>query len=145
MPRLLPHYALLAVLGLLTGVNGGASAQAVPSCYPDTAARTSMTRRVTRVATAPSTNTEMLEARTKLQIPAVDATSVTIVTSSSTCLSAAKAVSSRLGRTPPGGRSVVVVKVGTVYVVKDPLEKAGEFTRGFVFDSKWRFRSGYLD
>ena len=93
---------------------------------------------------APATDPASTTMKTKLGIPTVAASQVTAVTTASTCTSAGQAVSRVMGITPPNGRSVAVVKVGTVYVVKDPTVLTGDWNVHFVFNNNFQvLRSRY--
>jgi len=73
--------------------------------------------------------------RTRLGLAGLDATDVSLSTSSKTCNDAAAAIDA-LASTPNSGRMVLVVKVGTNrYVVADPGNSEGYNTSVFVFDS----------
>jgi hypothetical protein len=84
---------------------------------------------------APATDLESVATRAQLGIPNVAASQVTAVTTASICTSPGKAVSRELGVPhPANGRSVSVIKVGNIYVVRDPTETAGHHDINWVFN-----------
>lgn len=73
--------------------------------------------------------------RNRLGLSGIDTTSVTLVTSSHTCASAASAVD-QLANVSSSGRLVYVIQAGKQrFVVADPNDHTGEYHRSFVFDS----------
>ncbi len=127
---------LLSLLALSSGLTSLGSAQALPPCNADSGGRAGMLYYLKALATA--TDSESVAMRTTLGIPAVAASQVTAVTTNSTCTSAGQAVSRVLAVTPPNGRSVAVIKVGSVYAVRDPTVLNGNWSVTFVFNSTFQ-------
>jgi hypothetical protein len=75
----------------------------------------------------------------------VDSSTVVLVTDKTTCSKAMKAYNSVLGAgaKPPSG-SVYVIKVGAVYIVRDPVQYNGEYNGDVVLDNKFAVRSQLL-
>jgi hypothetical protein len=87
--------------------------------------------------TATSTDSSAIISRTNLKIPQVAASKVSFVTDSRLCQQAVNAYSAAAG-IPATGRSVYLVKVGTIYVIKDPTFFAGEWWYSMTADSKFK-------
>lgn len=78
-------------------------------------------------------------------IPRVNPNTVVLVTDKTTCSKAMKAYNATLtgnGITPSG--SVYVVKIGTVYVVKDPAQVGSGWDLEVVMDSEFRVKARLL-
>lgn len=98
---------------------------------------------LTLVAT--SSDSEYAARRQRYGIPATQPNKISYVTEETVCMAAAAAYQQAVGtQPPPGGRRVYVVKVGSVYVVRDPQELAGEWERSLVFDKNFNLLSAYL-
>jgi hypothetical protein len=87
-------------------------------------------------ATATGTDSSAIISRTNLKIPQVAASKVSYVTDARLCQKAVNAYSAAAG-VPATGRSVYVVKAGTVYVIKDPTVFMGEWWYSMTADSKF--------
>lgn len=87
--------------------------------------------------TATSSDSTAISSRTRLKIPKVSASKVSYVTDTRMCQQAVNAYSAAAG-VPANGRSVYLVKVGTIYVIKDPTVKAGEWWYSMTADSKFK-------
>jgi hypothetical protein len=87
--------------------------------------------------TATGTDSSAITSRTNLKIPQVAASKVSYVTDARLCQQAVNAYSAAAG-VPATGRSVYLVKVGTVYVIKDPTVFMGEWWYSMTADSKWK-------
>ncbi len=97
---------------------------------------------LTLVAT--SSDSEYVARRQRYGIPSTQANKISYVTDEAVCVQAAAAYQQAVGTAPPpGGRHVYVIKVNTVYVVRDPLELAGEWGINVVFDKNFVFLSSY--
>ena len=79
------------------------------------------------------------------KIPAVASGEVVSVTSTATCESLAQAFSAAIGSAPENGRWLLAVQAGSVYVVEDPEERAGEFTRGMVLNQQMAVLSKFVN
>ncbi len=115
------------------------------TCLPNTAEETQV---LYNAVVSIVTGTDSLAAATRsaYQLPAVAASNVSVVTTSSTCTQAGAAYHAAV--TPPGtpavSRTLVVIKVGsTRYVVVDPNQRAGEFLEHEVFDSHCTLLIGF--
>jgi len=73
-------------------------------------------------------------ARTRAAIPKVDSATVTFVSDTTLCRTAATAYTSALQDTT-ATRSVHVIKIGNRYIVLDPFKWAGQLTPAVTFDS----------
>ena len=73
-------------------------------------------------------------ARTRAAIPKVDSTTITFVSDTALCRTAANAYTAALQDTT-AMRSVHVIKIGNRYVVLDPFKWAGQITPAVTFDS----------
>ena len=87
--------------------------------------------------TATSSDSSAIISRTNLKIPQVAASKVSYVTDTRLCQQAVNAYSAAAGVLATG-RSVYLVKVGTVYVIKDPTVFAGEWWCSMTADSKFK-------
>ena len=129
---------MAAALGL--GATTPGSTQTY-TCLSDTTR--SLYHYVVRIVTG--TDSAMVATRNALQLPAVAASKVSVVTTASVCNQAGGAYHAAVTApgTPPVSRTLVVIKVGTRYVVLDPNQLNGEFRSNIVFDSKWKFLIGF--
>jgi hypothetical protein len=87
--------------------------------------------------TATGTDSAQIKSRANLQIPKVVASKVTYVLSGTDCQKAVTAYSTAAGVSPTG-RSVYLVKIGTIYVIKDPTVLAGEWWFSVTADNKFK-------
>jgi hypothetical protein len=107
------------------------------TCFPDTAHE--LYSYVVRLVTA--TDPATVATRNTYHLPAVSASKVTVVSTSSVCSQAGAAYHAAVTPpgTPPVSRTLLVIKVSnTRYVVVDPNETKGEFGANVVFDSQWQ-------
>lgn len=91
-----------------------------------------------RLVTA--TDTALVAHRTLYQLPVVDASKVSIVTTAKVCKDAGNAYENEvnLSGTPSASRSMVVVKVGTTrYAIVDPAQRAGEYQLYMITDQNF--------
>ena len=117
---------------LMLGAMGGQLAQAQCRTDSTSAAVVSWAQYV-----ATSADSEAVASRSSLSIPAVPANQVTLVTDSKTCQKVVNAFASAAGVTATG-RSLYIVKVGTIYVAKDPTLKLGDgWWHSMVFDRRF--------
>jgi hypothetical protein len=137
----------LAMLGSVQKAGyaqGGAMSSA---CRPADSTSASMVAWLTAVVTG--TDSAAVEQRTQMKLPKVAASQITYVTDENVCskaLSPYNANSTMSGNgvsVPPSGQ-LYVVKVGTVYVARDPAKTAGEFVINVTLDSKFRFLAAVL-
>jgi hypothetical protein len=136
---------VLVVSLLISGVSSAARAQSY-TCLPDTAmdARI-MYNTVVRLVTG--TDSATVRTRNALQLPAVAASKVSVVTTGSACAKAGDAYHTAVtpAGTPPVSRTLVVIKVGSNrYVVKDPSHRVGEFRNNIIFDATWTFLAEFI-
>lgn len=109
------------------------------TCRSATAAATlAMQDYVVRLVTG--TDSETVATRTRYQLPVVDSSKVSIVTTIKTCQSAGAAFEKAVN--PPGtpavSRSMVVIKVSNSrYVIVDPDERVGEYEANVVTDANF--------
>ncbi|MEP6732595.1 MAG: hypothetical protein ABJE10_18265 [bacterium] len=90
------------------------------------------------------TDSQSIKYRDKLQLTAVTAGQVTLVTDDKTCDKAAKAMD-KLASTKKQEYQVYVVQVGhDAFGVVDPTWKAGEYNPIIVFDDNWKKREVLL-
>jgi len=86
------------------------------------------------------TDSVTVATRAQYQLPIVDASKVSVVTTTNTCQSAGAAYEKALNPTgtPAVSRSMVVIKIGTTrYAIIDPVEKNGEYEVNMITDSKF--------
>lgn len=78
-------------------------------------------------------------------VPQVDSSTVVLVTDKTVCSKAMKAYNNVLGAgaQPPSG-SVYVIKIGSAYIVRDPVQRGGEFAADVVLDSGFRVKAQLL-
>lgn len=122
-----------------------ASAQAY-TCLPDTATNAKVLFDAV-VAIVTGTSTQADSTRMAYNLPAVTASKVSVVTTSSVCTQAGAAYHTAVAApgTPPVSRTLVVIKIGTTrYVVSDPTETGGSgYNLHAVFDKTWHFLVGF--
>ena len=136
-------YCVLAFL--LLAVPLPLKGQAQGGCHTDASKQTAMRRWVVNMATAAASDTTLANLRSILQIPAVASGEVVSVTSTATCESLAQAFSAAIGSAPENGRWLLAVQAGSVYVVEDTEERAGEFTRGMVLNQQMAVLSKFVN
>jgi hypothetical protein len=75
----------------------------------------------------------------------VDSSTVVLVTDKTICSKAVRAYNGVLGPNaqPPSG-SVYVIKVGTNYIVRDPVQRGGEWAGDVVIDNRFRVKCQLL-
>lgn len=84
-----------------------------------------------------STDVHVDSLRNKVGLGGVDTLSVSLVTTSRTCASAATAID-QLANISTSGRLVYVVQAGNKrYIVQDPNDAMGNATRTWVFDNRF--------
>ena len=137
MGKTIRHSAVILQAALLLGLTAPtkALAQTVSPCRPldDKGQATLNWVRFT----ATSTDSSAITSRANLKIPKVAASKVSYVTDTRICQQAVNAYSAAAG-VLANGRSVYLVKVGTIYVIKDPTVKAGEWWYSMTADSKFK-------
>jgi hypothetical protein len=81
----------------------------------------------------------LVAARKSMRIPVVDTATVVVVTDESVCSKLVTAFAAALPHRNdgPSGR-LYVIKVGSVYYVRDPAIRAGEWPVEMVIDNKWK-------
>jgi hypothetical protein len=129
---MLPRLCVFALL-----VSALTAAQPKPesvslACRPADAFTTNLREFLIQLDT--STDSVDMDQRVGFGLPIVPVSSIEIQTDSLVCEQAATAYYSQL-TSPPSGRAVAVIRMGSVYVVGDPRVRAGEFTNYAVFDS----------
>jgi hypothetical protein len=87
--------------------------------------------------TATGTDSAQIASRTNLKIPKVAVSKVTYVTSGTVCQQAVNAYSLAAGVSATG-RSVYLVKIGTIYVIQDPTVLMGEWWFSVTADNKFK-------
>jgi hypothetical protein len=109
------------------------------TCRSATSAETlAMQDYMVRLATG--TDSLTVATRTQYQLPSVDASKVSVVTTANTCQTAGAAYEKALNPTgtPAVSRSMVVIKIGsTRYAIIDPAEKNGQYEVNMIMDSKF--------
>lgn len=131
---------LLALLIVLSGV---CAAPARAQCRAADAGSATLIRSLTRITTA--TDSVTVQSRRQLAIPAVPASQVTLVTTKTVCSKALQAYAPEVARSDGivPSSAAYVVKVGTTYVVYDPVERAGEFGLNVVMTSQYQVLSRF--
>jgi hypothetical protein len=77
-----------------------------------------------------------------LNLPVLAGASVTLVTDAPTCTRARREYAKVPLIAPESTFSVVVVRVGTYYLVVDPAQRTGEWASLAVFDKRWKLVAG---
>ena len=92
-----------------------------------------------------TTDSATRQALSRNGVSQVDSSSVVFVTDPAICAKAMKAYNGVLGpgARPPSG-AVYVIKVGTAYIVRDPVQRGGEFALEVVLDSRFRVKAQLL-
>lgn len=115
-------------------------------CLPDTATDAQVLFDAV-VSIVTGTTAQADSTRAAYNLPAVTASKVSIVTTSSLCAAAGAAYHTAVAApgTPPVSRTLVVIKIGTTrYVVSDPTETGGSgYNLHAVFDKTWHFLVGF--
>jgi hypothetical protein len=91
-----------------------------------------------------STDSSTMLALSRNGLSQVDSSTVVLVTDSTTCSNALKAYNTALGFGLLRSDAVHVIRVGSAYVVRDPVERAGEFAADVVLDSRFTIKSRLL-
>jgi hypothetical protein len=126
---------VLVVSLLIAGVSSAAGAQSY-TCLSATAVDTRVLYNAV-ISIVTGTDSEAALDRNSLQLPAVAASKVSVVTTASVCTKAGNAYHAAVTPpgTPPVSRTLVVIKVSNSrYVVLDLNERTGEFEHNIVFD-----------
>ena len=116
------------------------------TCLPDTAESASLLRDYV-VLLVTGSDTGSVATRDRYQLPATQASKVTVETSTNVCNNAGAAyhAAEDTAGTPPISRTLVVVKVASSrYVVLNPGHLAGEYEVQIVFDSRWNVLCRFL-
>lgn len=92
--------------------------------------------------TATGTDSSAIISRRTTQIPQVSANKVSYITDTRLCQQAVNAYSAAAGVSTTG-RSIYLVKVGTIYVITDPTVHFGEWWYSMSADSKWKILSKF--
>jgi hypothetical protein len=99
----------------------------------------SQNERQTFADIATGTDAESASLRLLYKLPAVADSAVVLVQDSHDCAQALRALNREQNRSHTEGlRDVLVIRVGTVFVVSDPKYRVGEFTAYAVFDSRFK-------
>jgi hypothetical protein len=116
-------------------------AAATSACRPADSASTRMVAWLTSVVTG--TDSASIQQRTHMKLPQVAANQITYVTDKNICSKAvslynANSTITRNGVPVAPSGKLYVVKVGTVYVARDPAKTMGEFVLNVTLDSKFK-------
>lgn len=132
----------LLILILCTVFLGLAVPVSAQTCLPSDGSSANEVAWLTVVAT--SSDSQYLVRRQRYGIPSTQANKIYYVTDEAVCVAAAAAYQQAAGTQPSAGdRQVYVVKVGNVYVVRDPDEVNGEWGTSMVFDKNFNVLSAY--
>mgnify|MGYP001611718321 CR=1 FL=1 len=116
---------------------GFANAQKTSACVPVDSVSSRV--RQTFADIAGGTDAVSASLRLKYQLPAVADSAVVLVQDSHDCARALRALNRDQNTSHAEGlRDVLVIRVGTVFVVSDPGYKVGEWTPYTVFDSRFK-------
>jgi hypothetical protein len=135
----------IAVLAMIGPSQEAVHAQAAPAgasaCRPAGSESTRMVAWLTSVVTG--TDSASIEQRTQMKLPQVSASQITYVTEKNVCSKAvspynANSIITRNGVPVTPSGQLYVVKVGTVYVARDPAKTVGEFVLNVTLDSKFK-------
>lgn len=135
---------LLAIAGVPVAV-GLAAVRATGqsfTCRPPDSVSDRMIRWVTHIVTG--TDAASVQQRTQMALPQVSASHISYVTDETVCSKALSPYNANStmqdaatgAPVSPSGQ-LYVVRVGTVYVVNDPVKTAGEFTIYVTMDGKY--------
>lgn len=114
-----------------------ANAQKTSACVPVDSV--SLNERQTFADIATGTDAESVSLRLLYKLPVVADSAVVLVQDSRACAQALRALNRDQNRSHTEGvRAVLVIRVGTVFVVSDTAYRVGEFTAYTVFDSRFK-------
>jgi hypothetical protein len=92
-----------------------------------------------------STDPDVRLALSRNGIQQVDPSTVTLITDKTVCSKAERAYSAtNKGSTIPSSGSVYLVKVGAVYVLRDPVRRSGGWAADVVLDSQFKVMAKLL-
>ena len=133
-------FAAAVTFGSLSTASSPATNMVTYTCRPSDAGALQL-RGYARLL-ASTSDSQYVLARNSLSIPATsDTNTIVVVTGpSNTCNKAGAALVTALGLNPAVSRSVYVIQIGTVYIVKDPTVYIGKFYPWVVIKSsnfKW--------
>jgi hypothetical protein len=134
---------LVVVVVVTLGAAAACPATAQSVCLAADSLGAAMLEQISLVAS--SNDPQMATSRQHMQLPQVAATQVVFVTDTRVCSRARDAYTAAIRRTDgvqPSGR-VYVLKVGTVYVVNDPVQLAGEFQIRMTLSSDYKILAKY--
>jgi hypothetical protein len=81
----------------------------------------------------------VVAARKSMQVPVVDTATIVVVTDDAVCSKLVTAFAAALPHRDPGpSGKLYVVKVGSVYYVRDPAIRNGEWPVEMVIDNNWK-------
>ena len=120
------------------GGGGGAGATCRPSDEQVSYALSALRKLVT------STDTAVVAARQRRGLPAVASSQVSYVLDNSVCSKAEKAYTPAVvGGSATPSLQVYVFKVGNVYQIWDPVQRAGEFTIAMTLSGSYKVLAKY--
>jgi hypothetical protein len=131
----------LAAVVALIALPLTAFAQASSACRPADSTSTRMVKWVTNVVTG--TDSGSVRQRTQMKLPQVAPTEISYVSDKTVCSKALSPYNANSGMqnggvtVAPSGK-LYVIKVGTVYVVNDPVKSWGNFLVYVTLDSRFR-------
>lgn len=145
LTRVLRCVAVVAGVFLLGANAAAARSEGVSQCLGPDSTATALVDFVRNLING--TNVHIDSLRDNIGLGGLDTSSVTVVTNSRTCASAATAIDQLL-HVSPSGRLVYVIQAGTAsrtrFIVEDPNNKAGEWLRAWVFDSHFNLLKALL-
>jgi len=113
-----------------------ANAQKASACVNVDVASLDERRSIAEIAT--TTEARFASRRLLYKLPIVADSDVVLVQDPRDCARALRALNRAQNRSrAEGQRAVLVIRVGTVFVVSDPKYRVGEFTAYTVFDSRF--------
>jgi hypothetical protein len=127
----------LVLVGLAVSILAQPAAPNAQTCVGPDSASDFMLNTAKNLITDPDYH--LVAARKSMQIPVVDTATVVVVTDEAVCSKLVAAFAAALPHRDPGpsGR-LYVIKVGSVYYVRDPAIRAGEWPVEMVIDNKWK-------
>lgn len=134
--------AIIAALASVSQAQRGGSPSA--TCRPSNEVVELTLAALQRLVT--STDTALVASRHRRQLPTVSASQVSYVTDNSVCAKAEKPYTAAVGvQNPPVAPSlqVYVFKVGSVYVIWDPVQTVGEFTNAMTLSNSFKVLAKY--
>jgi hypothetical protein len=96
---------------------------------------------------ADTTNTSKVAVRARLKLPATDTSQIVLVTNDSICTRARQVVDSLIHADNPSApnplpsRAFYVIRIGSVFAVRDPGSHMGEYSPIDFFDEHWTWLS----